>query len=310
MTAHRRNAVRAASLLLCLGFVSACNTSSDAKAVATQLAATATALSNYYTALHTESVNTDQLNDLNLGVLGVPYDLQQRAGFMDQAAEIQKRIDLANNISTLATSLTQLTTSNGAADASTAAGKLGSAVASIKPLTSIVTTPVQAGMTAATQGIVTAIQNRKTREAASQIATFLDNFNKLFVAEEPVYKTINDQYVDLSGILSSWFVRNGQTDPAAYSSALAKTALAPYSLTAKIDPATQTKIAATTQMFIDQKKADLKASQIAAGNAMEDALADIAARAADVAANKPLPSGLTPPSLNIVNQWAATLTAK
>jgi hypothetical protein len=310
LTAHRGKAVRAVSLLLCLGFASACHTASDAKSVATQLAATATALSNFYTALHTVSVNTDQLNDLNEGILGVPYDAQQRAIFMDQAAEIQKRADLANNISTLAASLTQLTTSTGAADASTAAGKLGSAVASIKPLTPGVTAPVQAGMTAAALGIATAIQNHKTRQAAGQIAAFLDNFNKLFAAEESVYKTINDQYVDLSGLLSGWLVRNGQTDPVAYSAALAKMALAPYGLTAKIDAPTQAKIAATAQMFIDQKSADLKASQFAAGKAMENALADIAVRAAGVAANKPLLAGLTPPSLNIVNQWAATLTAK
>ena len=310
LTAHYRNAVRAASLLLCLGLASACNTASDAKTVATQLAATATALSSYYTALHTEIVNTDQLNNLEQGVVGLPYDAQTRASIMDTAAEIQKRVDLANSISTLAASLTQLTTSTGAADASTAAGKLASAVASIKPLAPILTAPVQAGMTAAIQGIATAIQQHKIREAARHIAEFLDNFNKLFAAEEPACQTINDQYVDLSGTLSGWFVANGQTDPAAYSSAMAKMVLAPYGLTAKVDAATQARIAATLKLFIEHKSIDLKAAHTAAGKAMEDALADVEVRTADVAANKPLPAGLTPPSLDTVNQWAATLAAK
>ncbi|MDR3751286.1 MAG: hypothetical protein P4K94_07335 [Terracidiphilus sp.] len=310
LSAQRRNAVRSASLLLCLAFASACNTTSDAKAVATQLSDTATALTSYYTALHTEIVNTDQLNNLEQGINGLPYDTQTRAKIMDTAAEIQKRADIANNISTLAASLTQLTTSTGATDASTAAGKLASAAASIKPLAPFLTAPVQAGMTAAAQEIAAAIQQRKIREAARQVSVFLDNFNKLFAAEEPACETINDQYVDLAATLSGWFVANGQTDPAAYSGALSKMALTPYGLTAKVDAPTVAKIAATAQMFINQKSTDMKAAHTAAGKAMEDALADIAVRAADVAANKPLPAGIPPPTLTTINQWTATIAAK
>ncbi|MGH9598669.1 MAG: hypothetical protein ACRD27_02295 [Terracidiphilus sp.] len=307
---RRRSVVRAASLLLCLAFFGACQTSSDAKVVATQLAATATALSNYYAAIHTEILDIDQLNDLDQGVLGMPYDVQTRAGFMDNAAEIQKRADLANDISTLAASLTQLATSTGAADATAAAGRLVSAAASIGPLGGSLPSSVPAGIVNGAQALFTAIQEHKIRAAASGIAVCLHNFDKLFSAEEYIYASFSGQYVDLSGQLSGWFVRNGQTDPAAYSSALAKMALSPYGLTAKIDAATQAKIAATTQMSIDQKSADMKAAQIEAGKAMEDALADIATRAGDLAANKPLPTGITPPSLAIVNQWAATLAAK
>ena len=308
--ARARCAIRAASLLIWLGFAVACNSTSDAKAIASQLAATATALSNYYTALHTEVVNTDQLNDLEQGVTGLPYDAQVRASIMDTAVEIQKRADMANDISTLAASLTQLTTSTGAADASTAAGKLASSAASIKPLAQMLPASVTAGLAPAAQEIATAIQNHKIREAAQHIAAFLDNFIKLYAAEESACKTINDQYVGISGTLSLWFVANGQTDPAGYSSALAKLALAPYGLTAKIDAATQTKIATTQQLFIGQKSGDLIAAHTAASKAMEDALADIAARAADVAAAKPLPGGIASPSLTTVNNWAATINAK
>lgn len=307
---YRYSVVRATCLLLFLAFAGACKTTSDAAVVATQLASTATALSNYYTALHTEIIDTDQLNSLEQGVVGVPYDQQTRALILDSADEIQKRIELANNLAILATSLTQLATSTGAADASTAAGNIASTAASIKPLTSTLSAPVQAGITTAAQLIVTAIQERKIRAAARGIAALLDHYNKFFNAEEPAYQTLNDQYVGIAGTLSGWFVKNGQTDPEAYSSAMAKVALAPYGLTAKIDAATEAKIAATAQMFIDQKSADLKAVQVKAGKAMEDALADIAMRAGDVAANKPLPAGLAPPSLDAVNQWAATLAAK
>jgi hypothetical protein len=308
--AHARSAIRAASVLIWLAFAVACNSTSDAKAVATQLAATATALSNYYTALHTEIVNTDQLNDLEQGVIGLPYDGQLRASIMDTAAEIQKREDMANDISTLAASLTQLTTSTGAADASTAAGKLASSAASIKPLAQMLPPSVTAGLAPAAQEIATAILNNKVREAAQHIATFLENFQKLFAAEEPACKTINDQYLGISSTLSVWFVTNGQTDPAGYSSSLAKMALTPYGLTAKIDAGTQARIAATEQMFIGQKSGDLIAAHTTAGKAMEDALADIAARAADVAAAKPLPGGIASPSLTTVNKWAATINAK
>ena len=42
--------------------------------------------------MHTEVVNTDQLNDLEQGVTGLPYDAQVRASIMDTAVEIQKRV--------------------------------------------------------------------------------------------------------------------------------------------------------------------------------------------------------------------------
>lgn len=310
LTDDRRRAVRAAYLLLFLAFAGACKTTRGAASVATQLASTATALTNYYTALHTELIDTDQLNNLEQGVLGVPYDSQSRALILDSADEIQKRIDLANNLSIVANSLTQLASSTGAADASAAAGKIASEAASITPLTPISSAPVQAGITAAAQLIVTAIQERKIRQAAHGIEDLLDNYHKLFTAEEPVYQSINGQYVGVAGTLSGWFVKNGQTDRDAYSSLMAKKALAPYGLKAKIDEATEGKIAETAQMFIAQKAAALKAAQIRAGKAMENALADITVQVGDVAANKPLPTGLAPPSLDAVNQWAASLVAQ
>jgi len=250
------------------------------------------------------------LNTLEQGLSGVPYDAATRASILDTAAEIQKRADLANEISTLAATLTTLAGSTGAADASTAAGKVAAAAASIKPLSATLTSPVQAGIAAAAQEIAGAVLAHKMREAAAKLASLLDNLNKLYTAEEDVCTSVNTQYVSVSGDLSGALVAGGQTDAAAYTATMAKLALAPYGLTAKIDAATQARIAATAPLILQQKRADLKASQLVAGKAMEDALTDIAARAADLAAGKPLPGGVPTPSLTTVNQWAATLATK
>lgn len=305
-----RSAVRAAALLLTLTFASACHTEDDAKAVSTQLTATATALSGYYTAIQTEIVDTDQLNTLEAEIGGAAYDSAARAAVLDNAAELQKRIDLANQIATVGASLNSLAGSTGAADASTAASKLLSATAAIGPLSGPLSAPVQAGLAGSAQDIVAAIQGRKIRSAASHLADFLHKLDAQFTAEEPAYESITQQYVDLSSELADWFVDKGQTDPAAFASALTKVALAPYGLTAKLDAATQAKLAASAKDFVKLKVGDLKTAQASAGKAMEDALADIAMRTDDLAANKPLPAGLNAPWLTTVNQWAATLASK
>jgi hypothetical protein len=116
-----------------IAFASGCKTSSDAVAAATQLTATASMLTGYYSALNTLLSETDQLYQIQAAINPlVPYDAQTKNYVTDTALEIQKREKLAAALTTVAQEFAKLSGSTAATDASTAAGNLESAVAGLK----------------------------------------------------------------------------------------------------------------------------------------------------------------------------------
>lgn len=301
----------AVSLAVCLMVLTACKTSGDAKAAATQLTATAKSLTDYYGALHAEAVATDQLNTLDQAVLGVPYDAPTRAQILDTAAVLEQRAKIASDLSGLADSFSKLTGSTAGAEVSASADKLQAEVQSLKLFPGTMSSPEQAVMNDALKGLTTVVQEHKERAVARSIAKFSASLPRFFAGEEDACLSVHQQYVGLSKSLAGWFLRNGQADTPVNPADIVKVALDPYGLTPKVSDADlQKKLAALAPMQVDQKAAQMIADQANATRAMEASLLEMSKRIDLVASDKGLPDHLPPPSLATVNQWASTILGK
>src|SRR5947209_4431474 len=104
-------------LLLSAFFISGCKTSEDAQAASAQLTATAQALSEYYAALDTMLVETDQLYAVKAILIpAAVYDQAAKDLLAESRTEIAKREQLADALTTVAASFGSLTGSTAAAD--------------------------------------------------------------------------------------------------------------------------------------------------------------------------------------------------
>jgi len=296
----RRSAISAA--VFCVVITGGCKTGDDAKAAATQLAATAKCLSDYYSALATILTETDSLNSVEQVMYGIPYDPATQAQIADISAEIKKRAALSKDLSDLAESLASLTGSSAATDASASAAKLGTALASVKSIKPDMGSAEQTAMKAAAGLIATAIQEHKEREAARGMDQLTKGLLDFFVKEEPDYQSIGNQYAVLSSSLALSLLQNGQTDPAGFF----KAALDPYGLVPQItDPKLKAGIEKLAEKQIADKAEALKTSQKQAAGDMEKSLRQMSERVDLVANEKPMELRSAPLSIANVEKWAA-----
>jgi hypothetical protein len=303
-------------LFLCLILVSGCKTSDDAAAAATQLTATASSLTSYYSALGTLLSETDQLYQIQAAVDPVtPYDAQTKNYIADTAAEIQKREKLAAALTTLAQEFAKLSGSTDAAAASTAAGNLESAVAGLKISNVSMSASNVNLMKDAVDLIVKAIQERKDRQAADAIDKFTSSLDQWFQSEEPLYNTIGSDYAAVSDSLAKALIKKGQVDSSSFLTAV----FSPYGLTPQLtDTTIKDKVQTILADQVDQKSAALVASQEAATIGMEKSLREMESRIHLVATDRPMAIRMAPITLVTVQNWislvpqiapAATTTA-
>ena len=307
--AWRRRRMRATLALAPLLILSACKTSDDAKAAATQMTATAQALQSYYAALHLQVVQTDQLNQLQDVVLGAQtYDAQTKALILDTAAELKKRADLAQSLADLAASLSALTNSTASSDAVTSAQNLASQLGAIKPFRPL-SDAEQKGMSLAVSALVIAIQEHKERDAAQKMEQLADGLPKFFSGEKDEYNSLADQYIGISQSLAMWFLHNKQAT-SQIGGDLVKVALDPYDLTPNLtDPALQARLADLAPQQITAKAAQRKTDQRNATDAMESSLNQMRDRIHALASDKAI-GPFTPASLVEVKDWAAAVLGK
>ncbi|HEY0760714.1 MAG TPA: hypothetical protein VGD59_15810 [Acidisarcina sp.] len=293
-------------LPLCvLLLVNGCKTSEDATAAATQMTTTASALVDYYAALEKLMKKTDELNRLQEAMLTIPYQQPDRKQIADQAAEFEKREQMAEELTQLAGAFTSLASPAAAQAATDSTTKLQTELASIKQLTPA-TDEINA-MTGAMQLLVSAIQQHKEREAAKAMAATLTGLDGFFLKEMRANESLDSQFVTLAGSLATNLVDQGQIDESSY----VQDALGSFDLTARVtDPGIKARIDVLAKAHIAARGDAEKRRFARASTGMEQALAEMARRVNTVASDKAMKSRLAPPSLADVAKWTAEIPGK
>jgi len=300
---YRKLRTASIPVLFCLVFTSGCKTSDNAAAAATQLTATASSLTSFYSALETLLSDTDQVYEIQAAVTPLaPYDTQTKNYVTDTIAEIQKREKLAAALTTLAQEFAKLSGSTAATDASTAAGNLESAVAALK-ISSVTMSASNVNlMKDAVDLIVKAIQEHKEREAAAAIDKFTSALDTWFQSEEPLYNTIGSTYAKVTKSVAQTLISQGQVDPSQFLNAV----FSPYGLTPQLtDPALKSKAQTFLAAQVDLKSAALVTAQQTATTNMENSLSEMASRIHLVATDKPMAIRAVPITLAEVQNWVA-----
>jgi hypothetical protein len=165
-------------------------------------------------------------------------------------------------------------------------------------------------LTTTVQGVVTLIQQHKERQAAEKMADAANKLAALFASEQSACNSINDQYDDLSRSFAQELVRNHQVDTSTFAPSLAVSALAPYSLTAKLSDNVKDRLDNEIPNEIARESAELKASHQKASEGMEKSLQQLAKSFSTLAADKPLATNGPAATLGAVNQWTSTILGK
>ena len=289
------------TLLLGFALVSACKTSEDATAAASQLSKTAKDLSSYYGAIRTALKNTGDLSELQNVLYGTPLDDQQ---IKEAGEEIEKRARMAKSLEELAEAFSNLTDSKAAEDDADAANKLGQELVSIKALPD--GPPIPEARGAAAREAMTLIQEHKEKQAAAVLEQILAGLSDMFAREKPAYESIYKNYVSHAQSIASDMVRKRQVD----TSGFLAPALEPFNLTPQIEEGPST--AALDQYALKQignQSAALNAAQQKASDAMDEALKEMTKRLHQLATEKTLGVRGAPITLDDVEQWLSKVAA-
>jgi hypothetical protein len=289
-----RGKLRAAAgvLLCCLVLMPGCKTSQDAASAATQMSATAKALSDYYAALGVILADTDQLYRVNEQLFLKPYPAQSQQLLKTTQEELARRVTLAADLSTLAGGFAKLSASTAPADVAAAAAKLqteADTLASFKA-----SAGEQNALKSALQLLVTAIQEHKEREAARAMAAVAGSLSSLFVKEAPTWSSVDQVYDQLASDAASDLVDQNALDPFGLTPSAPST-----DLNAKLAPLAKQQIAT--------RKAALDNSCAAATAAMTRSLQEMSERIQLVADDKPMSFRLPPVTVAAVEQWATQI---
>lgn len=297
------------SLFLCLGLMSACKTSEDATAAASQMATTSQDLVAYYSALTQVMDNTVKLEQLQSSILGTPFEAQDLTQLQQTEQELQKRSDLAKSLQSLSSGLTKLTGSTADSDVSTAANKLTTELVTIKALPK--GPPLPAALGEAAQAIAMLLRERDERKAAAQMDSTIAAVSKMFTAEKPVYESLYTTYFVLAASLAQESIKRNWVEE----SGLLSPALQPFGLS----PAT-TELAAGApaqnlsavlnsyaQQQLSTQAASLEAAQTKASDGMDQALQEMSKRIHALATENAMSLRGSPVSLADVDAWVTKL---
>jgi hypothetical protein len=286
-----------------LALTSGCKTSDDATAAATQMAATAKSLCDYYSALKTILDNTDHLYSLNAQLYAKPYPAENRQQVKETEAELEKRAELASDFSGLSEGFGKLTGSTAPADVATAAAKLEGEVDALASIRA--SSAEQGALKAAFQALATAIKEHKAREAAKAMDAAAKGLSDLFAKETDVWNSAEVVYSSIGSTLAGNLVDGNATD----NTALLKVALDPFGLAPLSSSAMNAELAPLAKQQIAAKRADMDSAYLKATGAMTKSLQEMSERVHTVAEDKPMAYRSAPLNLSTVEAWAAQITA-
>ncbi|MGC2108629.1 MAG: hypothetical protein WA655_03880 [Candidatus Korobacteraceae bacterium] len=184
------------ALVLIFLFASACKTTKDAAAAATQLNTAATKLAAYYDDLSAQLDDTVRLNELQAAFYPIPFTDADRAPILEVKSEIGKRAAMAHSLANLATAYGNLAGSTASADASTAASSLANELQTAKALPQGSAIPDIAGEAA--KLLVTFAQTRSLKAGAVGVNNAVGAVSTIFDGEEKAYESIQKQRLALA----------------------------------------------------------------------------------------------------------------
>ena len=293
---------RAIAVLAVISMVIAagCKTSDDAAAAATQMTATAHALSDYYAAVGKLVANTEAVYELNDRLESKEYSARAKAALQTTRKELANRVALAQGLSDLASSFAGLAGSKAPADVAASAQNLDAEIHTLSSTSE--SAAEQQGLHDALTLLVKAIQEHKEREAAKDMTEVARGFSALFRKEKPVWISRQQVFATLAANLAGDLVEAGDTDNAA----MLKVALDPFGLTAgALSDDTRTKLKALAKAQIDARRDASEADFADATDAMQASLDEMTKRIEAVAQDRPMAYRKPPLTLANVEAWAA-----
>jgi len=289
----------AVALICGLALIAGCKTQDDAASAATQMSATAKSLSDYYAALGVILSNTDKIYAINARLYSKPYSDESRKQLKTTQDELARRVQLAADLSTLAGNFAKLTGSEAPADVAASCNKLETEVDGLASRTA--STGEQNMIKSALQLLVTAIQERKERDAARAMDSLASGLSNLFDKEAPAWNSVDEVYSGLAANLANSLVDQNAVD----NTALLKAALEPFGLTpAPASVEVNAKLAPVAKQQIADRQAALEASYTNATDAMSKSLKEMSERIHLVAEDKPMAFRAPPVTVSTVEQWA------
>ena len=281
-----------------LGLGVSCKTSDDAQALASQMTATASSLSDYYAALAHLAEEHAKLERLQQATMGVPLDPQDIAQLQDVQNALQKRADAAQALADLATAFTGLSGSSAPADVSNSAANLGVALSSLPQLPAVPTAP--ALMQSAGKILTQFAQEHDERKMAKSMDPTIAAFSQMFSQEKPAYDSIDRTYIGVAQTIALDLLQKNQVDPGS----LMEPALKPFDLASRV-PAGQLSQGLTDyahEQITSQGAADI-AAHAQASATMDNTLKELSKRTHQLATDGKMPERGLAVALSDVELW-------
>ena len=297
-----RHFLCATGVLLLFSCVFACKVSDDAAAVSQQMTSTSAGLSTYYGAVADSLTDTISLNELNLSLFGVPFDDADRKQIEQARAELLRRKELAQSLSSLSSSMNALTNSKASSDVETAATSLGKEMVSIKALPG--GSPIPDALGKAGNFLIEIVAQHEEKKAAQAMDGTLSALGDLFAKEKPVYDSLVRQHIFLAKVVASSLIKLQVVDP----TPMLQPALKPFNLTSVTpDENLQNTLRKLAESRLDAAVEDGNQREADASAAMLKALREMSSRVHLLATEKPMPFRGNPFSLKVVESWAASV---
>ena len=304
----RCRTVARAGLFSCLLFgfalISACKTSEDATAAASQMAAASQDLASYYSALSQVIDNTTKLEQLQSALLGTPFEPQDIAQLQDTQQEVQKRANLAKTLQSLSSDFSKLTGSTATSDVSASANRLGAELVSIKALPT--GPPVPDALGKAGKIIILLTQEHDERKMAASLDSTVSAVSKLFTAEKPAYESLYTTYLVLAGSLAKESIKRNWVNE----SVLLTPALQPFGLSpsaASPEQSLSTVLNSYARQRITTRTVSQTAAQQKASEGMDQALQEMSKRMHKLATERAMSLRGDPVTLPDVENWLSQL---
>ncbi len=296
---HRASFV---TLLALFSFLLACRVSDDTVATAQQLAATASGLGTFYSALAGTVSNTISLYEIDRVVTGIPFSTHDRQLAEDTRVALLKRKQMAEALEKFALALSSLADTKSSAAVENAATGLGEALVQVNAFPQGL--PVPAALGTASRALSQLIRRRKLKEAGQVMSQTLDAVADLFEKEQPLYDSLVRTRFREGAQIAKELTSANSVD----ARALLEPALKPYHLQLMSPtPQMQDALRALALQHVQSTTEEALRSESAASNAMSASLREMNARVHMLADGHRMKKRGNPSALGTVELWAADL---
>ena len=283
-----------------LGALSGCATHDDAVAASVEMAETARVMQRYYATLDSLIVKSEEAQRAQSYLSGVPFDSSMVSQMEDTRVEIGQRAKLAATIARMSAAFAEITDSQAASDAATAAGALNDQLVALKVGAS--SDLAAKALHAAVTSLVNAIRAHDEVKAAKLLEPVLVALCTFYDSEKPLYVSVSDSYYVTASSNAKALIQQDQVA----TNERYRSSLAPFGLKPDVHaPALLQAARDDMSQQVDQRLTQHKQDDADAANALGDSLHRMQARVATVAKGGALRVRVPPLSLEGVKGWIA-----